>query len=153
MIDKSDKWVDENLPLAIGYAAPDFSVKDSDGNDLSLSSLKGKIVLLDFWASWCAPCRDELPNVEQAFKDYAEQGLVVIGIDLDRNEGAFTGAVSYFGLTYPQVFDGADNKVSGLYRVTGIPMSYLIDRDGIIHGKSLRGNDLKATIDKLLNGD
>jgi len=77
---------------------------------------------------------------------------VVVGIDLDRNEGAFTGAVSYFGLTYPQVFDGADNNVSGLYRVTGIPMSYLIDRDGIIRGKSLRGDDLEAAIDKLISG-
>ena len=151
-IDKSDKWVDEKLPLAIGYPAPDFSVKDADGKDLSLSSLKGDVVLLDFWASWCAPCRAELPNVEQAFKDYADRGLVVIGIDLDRNEGAFKGSVSYFGLTYPQVFDGADNKVSGLYRVTGIPMSYLIDRDGIIRGKSLRGDDLEKAIDKLLNG-
>ena len=151
-VDETDKWVDEKLPLAVGYPAPDFSVKDADGNDLSLSSLKGRVVLLDFWASWCAPCREELPNVEQAYKDYADRGLVVVGIDLDRNEGAFTGAVSYFGLTYPQVFDGADNKVSGLYRVTGIPMSYLIDRDGIIRGKSLRGDDLETAIDKLISG-
>lgn len=151
-VDETDKWVDEKLPLAVGYPAPDFSVKDADGNDLSLSSLKGRVVLLDFWASWCAPCREELPNVEQAYKDYADRGLVVVGIDLDRNEGAFTGAVSYFGLTYPQVFDGADNKVSGLYRVTGIPMSYLIDRDGMIRGKSLRGDDLEAAIDKLISG-
>ncbi len=151
VINKSDAWVDEKLPLGVGFTAPDFSVKDADGKDLSLSALKGKVVLLDFWASWCAPCRDELPNVEQAFKDYADRGLVVIGIDLDRNEGAFTGAVSYFGLTYPQVFDGADNKVSSLYRVSGIPMSYLIDRDGIIRGKSLRGNDIKQAINKLLS--
>ena len=151
VIDKSDAWVDEKLPLGVGFTAPDFSVKDADGKELSLSALKGKVVLLDFWASWCAPCRDELPNVEQAFKDYADRGLVVIGIDLDRNEGAFTGAVSYFGLTYPQVFDGADNKVSSLYRVSGIPMSYLIDRDGIIRGKSLRGNDIKQAINKLLS--
>jgi len=153
MIDKSDAWVNQKMALAIGFPAPDFSVKDADGNDLSLSSLQGKIVLLDFWASWCAPCRDELPNVEQAFKDYADSGLVVIGIDLDRNEGAFTGAVSYFGLTYRQVFDGADGDVSSLYRVSGIPMSYLIDRDGTIRGKSLRGDDLKQAIEELLNQD
>jgi len=151
MIDKSDAWVNQKVALAIGFPAPDFSVKDADGNDLSLSSLQGKIVFLDFWASWCAPCRDELPNVEQAFKEYADSGLVVIGIDLDRNEGAFTGAVSYFGLTYRQVFDGADGDVSSLYRVSGIPMSYLINRDGTIRGKSLRGDDLKQAIEELLN--
>jgi thiol-disulfide isomerase/thioredoxin len=153
MIDKSDAWVNTKVPLTIGFPAPDFSVVDADGNDLSLSSLQGKIVLLDFWASWCAPCRDELPNVEQALKDYADSGLVVIGINLDRNEGAFTGAVSYFGLTYRQVFDGADGDVSSLYRVSGIPMSYLIDRDGTIRGKSLRGDDLKQAIEELLNQD
>ena len=151
LIDKSDAWVDPKSPLMVGFPAPDFSVVDGDGNKLSLSSLQGKIVLLDFWASWCAPCRDELPHIEQVAKDYADRGVVVIGIDLDRNEGAFTGAVSYFELTYRQVFDGAGGVVSSLYRVSGIPMSYLIDRDGTIRGKSLRGDDLKQEIEKLLN--
>jgi len=153
VIDESDAWVDEKVPLAVSFAAPDFSAKDAEGEDISLSSLKGKIVLLDFWASWCAPCRDELPNVAQVAKDYADRGVVVIGIDLDRNEGAFTGAVSYFGLTYKQVFDGSEGKISSLYRVSGIPMSYLIDQEGIIRGKSLRGDDLKQAIDKLLSVD
>ena len=152
VVDKSDAWVDQKFPLAVGFPAPDFSAVDADGNDLSLSSLQGKIVVLDFWASWCGPCRDELPHVEQVAKDYADRGVVVIGIDRDRNEGAFTGAVSYFGLTYRQVFDGADGEVSSLYRVSGIPMSYLIDREGIIRGKSLRGDDLKKGIDQLLGG-
>ncbi|MEA3238518.1 MAG: TlpA disulfide reductase family protein [Candidatus Bipolaricaulota bacterium] len=151
VIEKSDAWVNIKVPLAIGFTAPNFSVVDAVGNDLSLSSLRGKIVFLDFWASWCAPCREELPHVEQVTKDYTGRGVVVIGINLDRNEGAFTGAVSFFGLTYRQVFEGADGGVSSLYRVSGIPMSYLIDRDGIIHGKSLRGNDLKQAIEELLN--
>lgn len=153
MIDKSDAWVNQKVALAIGFPAPDFSVVDADGKDLSLSSLRGKIVFLDFWASWCAPCRDELPNVEAIAKEYADKGVVVIGIDLDRNEDAFTGAIPYFGLTYRQVFDGVDNEISSLYRVSGIPMSYLIDRDGVIRGKSLRGDDLKKGIDDLLNKD
>jgi hypothetical protein len=71
---------------------------------------------------------------------------VVIGIDSDRSEGAFRSAVSYFGLTYRQVFDGVDGKISSLYRVSGIPMTYLIDRDGIIRGKGLRGDDLKQAV-------
>jgi len=153
VVDKSDAWVDQKFPLAVGFPAPDFSAVDADGNDLSFSSLLGKIVVLDFWASWCGPCRDDLPHVEQVAKDYADRGVVVIGIDLDRNEGAFTGAISYFGLTYGQVFDGADGTVSSLYRVSGIPMSYLIDREGIIRGKSLRGDDLKRAIDGLLSKD
>ncbi len=152
VIDKSDKWVDEKLPLAVGFAAPDFSVKDSNGKDLSISSLKGKIIVLDFWASWCAPCRATLPNVEQISKDFADRGVVVIGIDLDRNEDAFKGTVSYFGLTYRQAFDGSEGKVSSLYRISGIPMTYVIGRDGIIRGKDLRGDALKAEIEKLING-
>jgi len=151
VIEKSDAWVNTKVPLTIGFTAPDFSVVDADGNDLSLSSLRGKIVVLDFWASWCAPCREELPHVEQVAKDYADSGVVVTGINLDRNKGAFTGAVSYFELTYRQVFDGADGDISSLYRVSGIPMSYLIDRDGIIRGKSLRSGDLKQAIEELLN--
>ena len=151
VIEKSDAWVNTKVPLTIGFTAPDFSVVDADGNDLSLSSLRGKIVVLDFWASWCAPCREELPHVEQVAKDYADRGVVVTGINLDRNKGAFTGAVSYFELTYRQVFDGADGDISSLYRVSGIPMSYLIDRDGIIRGKSLRSGDLKQAIEELLN--
>jgi len=146
VIDKSDAWVEPKVPLAVGFPAPDFSVVDADGEKLSLSSLEGKIVVLDFWASWCAPCLDELPHVEAIAKDYADRGVVVIGVDLDRDEGAFTGVVSYFGLTYRQVLDGADGKVSSLYRVSGIPMTYLIDRDGIIRGKGLRGDDLKQAI-------
>jgi thiol-disulfide isomerase/thioredoxin len=151
VIERSDAWVNTKVPLTIGFPAPDFSVVDADGNNLSLSSLRGRLVVLDFWASWCAPCREELPHVEQAAKDYADRGVVVIGINLDRNEGAFTGAVSYFGLTYRQVFDGADGDISSLYRVSGIPMSYLIDRDGTIRGKSLRSEDLKQAIEELLN--
>ena len=153
VIERSDAWVNTKVPLTIGFPAPDFSVVDADGNNLSLSSLRGRLVVLDFWASWCAPCREELPHVEQAAKDYADRGVVVIGINLDRNEGAFTGAVSYFGLTYRQVFDGADGDISSLYRVSGIPMSYLIDRDGTIRGKSLRSEDLKQAIEELLNQD
>ncbi|HDL85267.1 MAG TPA: TlpA family protein disulfide reductase [Candidatus Acetothermia bacterium] len=117
-----------------------------------MSSLKGKIIVLDFWASWCAPCRATLPNVEQISKDFADRGVVVIGIDLDRNEDAFKGTVSYFGLTYRQAFDGSEGKVSSLYRISGIPMTYVIGRDGIIRGKDLRGDALKAEIEKLING-
>ncbi len=146
VIDKSDRWVETNAPLTVGSPAPHFSVVDADGERLSLSSLQGKIVVLDFWASWCAPCLYELPYVEAIANDYADRGVVVIGIDSDRSEGAFRSAVSYFGLTYRQVFDGADGKISSLYRVSGIPMTYLIDRDGIIRGKGLRGDDLKQAV-------
>ena len=84
------------MPLGIGFPAPDFSAVDADGEKLSLSSLAGKIVVLDFWASWCAPCSDELPHVEAIASNYADRGVVVIGINRDRSEGAFTGAHRVF---------------------------------------------------------
>lgn len=149
-IDKSDTWVDPKPPLEAGYPAPDFSRTDYEGDKIELSSLQGKIVLIDFWASWCSPCRDELPNVEAIANDYADDGVVVLGVDIDRNEGAFAGIVSSFGLTYRQIFDGADGPVSSLYRVIGIPMTYLIDRQGVIRGKGLRGEALRRAIDGLV---
>ncbi len=149
-IDKSDTWVDPKPPLEVGYPAPDFSLTDYEGDKIQLSSLQGKIVLIDFWASWCSPCRDELANVEAIANEYADDGVVVLGVDIDRNEGAFAGIVSSFGLTYRQIFDGADGPVSSLYRVIGIPMTYLIDRQGIIRGKRLRGDTLRQAIDGLV---
>ncbi len=151
VIEESDTYVPEKQPLGIGYPAPDFSGRTTDGEDLSLSGLKGKIVVLDFWAGWCRPCIIELPNVKKLASDYKDNGVVVLGINLDRTEKEFEQAVSNNGIDYPQIYDGPDGPIAATYRVTAIPMTYVIDRDGTIAGKNLRGDDLRQAVEKLVN--
>lgn len=151
VIGKSATFVPEKLPLGIGYPAPDFSGRTSDGEEISLSGLKGKIVVLDFWAGWCKPCIAELPNVEKLASDYKDEGVVVLGINLDRTEKEFEQAVSSNGIHYPQVYDGPDGPIAAAYRVTAIPMTYIIDRDGTIVGKNVRDGELRQTVEKLIS--
>jgi len=150
VIEESDTYVPEKLPLEVGFPAPDFSGTTAEGKEIALSELKGKIVLLDFWAGWCTPCLHELPNVKKIAADYAAD-LIVIGINLDRSEAEFERAVAENGLDYPQVFDSSDGKIAALYRVTAIPMSYLIDRNGKIVGKDLRGDALRQAVEELVH--
>ena len=132
--------------------APVFSVKSTKGEELSLEKLKGKVVLLDFWASWCGPCRADMPEVRKIYKKYKSDQFVMIGINLDKDRRAFEEYVQEEGITWPQYFDGSgwNNKVSRIYRVTGIPHSVLIDQDGIIRATGLRAARLSNAIGDLL---
>lgn len=129
-----------------------FKVKSSAGDELSLEKFQGKVVLLDFWASWCAPCRFEMPEVKKIWKKYGGEEFVIVGVNLDSNRAAFEGYMKQEGLTWPQYYDGLGwgNKISRLYGVTGIPHTVLIDRDGIIRGVGLRGGGLSSKIGELL---
>ena len=91
--------------------------------------------------------------MEKVADSYADKGVVVLGIDLDRSEQTFQAAVAQYALSYPQIYDGSDGSIASLYRISGIPMSYLIDKEGIIRGKGLRGEQLLQAIDALLNKD
>ena len=150
VIERSDKWVPVKQPLEIGDPAPDFSGVTKGGKKVSLSGLTGKVVVLDFWASWCMPCVVELPHVKALADQYRAAGLVVLGINLDRTRDAFIEAVEHYGLDYPQIYDGASGPVAALYRVTAIPMTYLIGRDGRIVAKGLRGSGLYQAVAKTL---
>ncbi len=152
-IEKTDDWVAEKPPLEAGFPSPGFTSLDISGKEISLASLKGQIVLLDFWASWCAPCLAELPTIKGIADEYAKDGVVVIGIDLDRSEASFTQAVADYDLSYRQIYDGPDGPISDLYRISGIPMLYLIDQEGIIRGKDLRGEELRQAVQALLRGE
>jgi len=152
-IEETDDWVAEKPPLEAGFPAPGFTGLDISGKEILLASLKGQIVLLDFWASWCAPCLEELPTMKGIADEYAKDGVVVIGIDLDRSEESFTQAVANYDLSYRQIYDGPDGPISDLYRISGIPMLYLIDQEGIIREKDLRGEELRQAVQALLRGE
>ncbi|MFY9610726.1 MAG: redoxin domain-containing protein [Blastocatellia bacterium] len=141
-----------NPKLAGESFARGFKVKSTAGDELSLDKLRGKIVLLDFWAVWCGPCRVEMPQVKKIWKKYSADQFVIIGVNLDSNRGAFDAYVKQEGLTWPQYYDGLHwgNKLARLYGVTAIPHTVLIDREGIIRGVGLRGGGLSSKIGELL---
>ncbi len=144
--------VAENRKFPLGQPFADFSQADADGNMVSLSSLKGKYVLVDFWASWCRPCRQENPNVVNAFNRYKDKNFTVLGVSLDQQKPAWLDAVKQDGLNWTQVSDlkGWGNEVAALYDVKSIPQNFLIDPNGILVGKNLRGSALNAKLEKLI---
>jgi thiol-disulfide isomerase/thioredoxin len=135
----------------IGYPALEFAQADPDGKKVKLSSFKGKYVLVDFWASWCGPCRAENPNVVSAYKKYHDKGFEIFGVSLDDNKTKWMAAVEKDKLTWPQVSDlkGWQNEAAKAYGVTSIPFNLLIDKEGKILAKGLRGAELEAALAKI----
>jgi thiol-disulfide isomerase/thioredoxin len=141
--------------LEPGQKFPGFSVSDVSGNPLSVTGYQGKVVLIDFWATWCGPCRAELPNVIGLYQKYHGQGFEVIGISLDDDRNALNSFTQQqAGMGWQQYFDGQgwNNKLSRKYGVNSIPMTYLLNRQGIIIGKNLRGANLAAAVADALTG-
>jgi peroxiredoxin len=138
---------------AIGNPALNFSSNDVNGKPVSLSSFKGKYVLLDFWASWCGPCRQENPNVVKAYFRFHDKGFNILGVSLDHDKVKWLEAIKKDGLNWTQVSDlkGWNAPVVDLYGVEGIPMNYLLDNNGIIVAKGLRGEDLDSKLTELLH--
>ncbi|MFA8450553.1 MAG: redoxin domain-containing protein [Bacteroidales bacterium] len=138
--------------VQVGKIAPDFTLPDSNGEDVSLSSLKGNVILLDFWASWCGPCRRENPNVVAIHNDYKDKGLKVIGVSLDTDRKAWLEAIQADKLFWTQVstLDASDRPAADLYGVTGIPHIVVIDKDFKIVAKGLHGEELRQEVEKLI---
>lgn len=144
----------ERMPLlknvALGATAPEFTEADTIGTMVALSSFRGKYVLIDFWASWCGPCRQENPNVVKAFKRYKTQKFTIVGVSLDRPgaKDKWLKAIHADGLAWTQLSDLKfwDSKAAGLYAVRGIPQNFLLDPNGKIIGKNLRGDALEEKL-------
>jgi thiol-disulfide isomerase/thioredoxin len=138
--------------LGIGQRFPDFNVNDLNGSPLSVSGARGKVLLVDFWATWCGPCRGEMPNVIAAYQKYHASGFDVIGVSLDEDRNSLTSYAATQGLAWPQYFDGQgwDNKLAKRYGVHSIPTNFLLDRNGIILGEGLRGGNLDAAVNAAL---
>jgi thiol-disulfide isomerase/thioredoxin len=138
--------------LAVGQKFPGFNETDIAGQPLSVAAHRGKVTMIDFWATWCPPCRAEMPNVIATYSRYHPQGFDIIGVSLDQDQDALVKFTRAQGMAWPQYFDGKgwDNKLAAKYGVQSIPMDYLLDRHGIIIGKELRGEDLGEAVAKAL---
>ena len=138
--------------LVVGAAFPGFAEADLAGRPLSLDARKGKVVLIDFWATWCGPCVAELPNVLAAYRTYHDRGFVIIGISLDKDQNALTAFIKDHDMSWPQYFDGKgwENKLATQYGIQSIPATFLLDGKGRIVAKDLRGNALETELAKLL---
>jgi len=141
--------------VAVGQVAPDFTQNDPNGNPIKLSDVysKNEITLIDFWASWCGPCRAENPNVVAVFKEFGSKGFGVFGVSLDKDKDKWLEAIETDQLTWPHVSDLKywKNEASQLYAINSIPSNILVDKQGKIIGKNLRGGDLKNKVAEMLN--
>ena len=138
---------------AVGNMAPEIVLQDTSGNVIALSSLRGKVVLIDFWASWCGPCRQENPNVLRMYQTYKDKGFEIYGVSLDNDMQKWVQAIHQDGIHWQHVSDlrGWQNVAAKAYAVRSIPATFLIGRDGIILAKNLRGKDLEAKLKEVLN--
>lgn len=148
-----EKKLGTYLVSKIGALAPDFTQNDTAGNAISLTSYRGKYLLIDFWASWCGPCRMENPNYVSAYKKYNSKGFEILAVSLDENKNAWIKAINDDKLTWVHVSDlkAWQNSVAQLYGVKAVPRNFLLDKSGKIIAKDLRGKDLSLFLDQLLN--
>lgn len=144
--------VENETKIAIGKAAPNFQLKNMKGETISLEDAKGNVILLDFWASWCRPCRMENPNVVRLYNMYKEKGFTVFSVSLDNNMQKWVSAIQQDNLIWPYHGSnllGWQCPVAQLYKVSSIPQTFLIDKNGLIIGKNLRGIDLENKLKEL----
>jgi peroxiredoxin len=138
--------------LVVGATFPDFTVKDANGQPLSIANYKGKVVLIDFWATWCGPCRGEIPNVVATYKKYHDQGFAIIGVSLDQDRQKMLDYTKQMNMTWPQFFDGQGwgNELAVKFGIESIPATFLLNGHGKIIGRDLRGDELTQAVAQAL---
>jgi peroxiredoxin len=143
--------IQEQKKTAIGVEAPDFTMNDPEGKPVQLSSFRGKVVMIDFWASWCGPCRQENPNVVKLYQQYHAKGFEIIGVSLDKTQEDWVKAIQDDQLSWIHVSDLQywQNAAARLYGVNAIPQTYLLDKEGKIIAKGLRSEQLAAKLSEL----
>ena len=137
---------------AIGSVAPDFKLQDPAGKLIHLSSFRGKYVFIDFWASWCQPCRIENPELVKAYEKFKGSQFEILGVSFDRKKERWVKAIEKDGLIWPQVSDlkYLDSEMVALYNITNVPTTFLLDPDGVIIAKNLHATDLENLLEELL---
>lgn len=147
------KILNATVVTALGSKAPDFTQNDVNGKPVSLSSFKGKYVLVEFWASWCSPCRAESPNLLKQYAAYKDKGFEILGVSVDHEKGKWLEAIKKDGLTWPQVSDlkGWESDARKVYGISGVPANFLISPDGKIIGSHLMGEVLNKKLGELFN--
>lgn len=145
--------LDELRVLSVGQPAPEIALPSPEGEIVKLSDLRGKYVLIDFWAAWCKPCRDENPNIVRLYHEYKDKGFEVFGVSLDRTKEAWVEAIEDDGLVWTQVSDLKyfNSEAAATYQINAIPATYMIDPDGNILAKDLRGVGLENKLKELFN--
>ncbi|GAA0880196.1 TlpA disulfide reductase family protein [Algoriphagus jejuensis] len=145
--------LDEMRALSVGQPAPEIELPNPDGSMVKLSDLRGKYVLIDFWAAWCKPCRQENPNVVRLYNEYKDKGFEVFGVSLDRTKEDWVQAIADDGLTWTQVSDLKyfNSAAAELYQIDAIPATYMIGPDGKIIAKDLRGPSLEDKLAELFD--
>lgn len=145
--------LDMALKLAIGQPALPFTQTDNNGKEVSLSDVKGKYVLIDFWASWCGPCRQEYPHLKSAYAQFKDKNFEIVGVSLDDKKELWLGAIQSNGFKWIQLSDlkGRQNAIAQAYGVAAIPQNFLIDPQGKIIAKNLRGAALEETLMQVIH--
>ncbi|UGS22099.1 TlpA disulfide reductase family protein [Flavobacterium cyclinae] len=150
---KIKSTLDAMTSIVIGKPAPDFSGPTPDGATVSLKASLGKVTIIDFWASWCGPCRAENPNVVALYNEFHPKGLNIIGVSLDKDAAKWKDAIAKDGLVWQHVSNLKywDDPIAKQYNIQSIPATYILDAKGIIVAKDLRGDALRAKVQELLN--
>lgn len=157
--DANEWFVDHGLgylyeveSLQVGQTAPTFKSETLKGETLSLSELKGKFVLIDFWGTWCIPCYPEIPHLKELWDLHGEENLVIIGVALDENENTVNSVTKEQVMPWPQILqpDQFNGELVELFNVAGVPRMYLIDTEGIIAARDLRGEGMVSEVDRLI---
>ena len=140
--------------IIIGKPFPELEFKDLNGNTVNIGKLKGKVVIIDFWATWCGPCLRETPNLLSAYEEFRDKGLEIIGISMDKDRQKLESYLETHKIPWPNYYDGKswDNEISSRFGIRGIPAIMLLDRDGVVRKTRIRGSAIRESVAELISG-